>query len=147
MTNKNLMIAIARVQSEAPVIKVDAKNPMYQGKKYATIKQIMDTIKPLLEKNNLLFTSHFDFRNEQWGMLSTLVWVGGQEPEETEAFFPMERVADPQQLGKLATYARRYNLTSLLNLCFEDDDDDDDGNSFATKKTSTPKKQPTPINL
>lgn len=146
MTKKNLMLAIAQVQSEAPVIKVDAQNPMYQGKKYATIKQIMDTIKPLLEKNNLVFTSCFDFRNEQWGMLSKLVWVGEGEQEEIEAFFPMERVADPQQLGKLATYARRYNLTSLLNLCFEDDDDDDDGNSFA-KKSSTPKKQPTPINL
>lgn len=146
MTNKNLMSAIAQVQSEAPVIKVDAKNPMYQGKKYATIKQIMDTINPLLKKNHLVFTSYFDFRNEQWGMLSKLVWVGDSELEEIEAFFPMERVADPQQLGKLATYARRYNLTSLLNLCFEDDDDDDDGNSFA-KKSSTPKKQPTPINL
>jgi hypothetical protein len=142
--DKNLMKAIANVQAEAPVIKVDAKNPMYQGKKYATIKQIMDTIKPLLMKNNLVFSSHFDFRNEQWGMLSTLSWVG-EYVATAEAFFPMERVADPQQLGKLATYARRYNLTSLLNLCFEDDEDDDDGNSFVGKKTA--KVAPKPLNL
>ena len=142
---KNLMKAIAKVQAEAPVIKVDAKNPMYQGKKYATIKQIMDTIKPLLVKNDLLFTSCFAYRDEQWGVLSSLVWVGDNNIETAEAFFPMERVADPQQLGKLATYARRYNLTSLLNLCFEDDDDDDDGNSFAGKKTT--KVAPKPLNL
>lgn len=142
--DKNLMKAIANVQAEAPVIKVDAKNPMYQGKKYATIKQIMDTIKPLLQKNNLVFSSHFDYRNEQWGMLSVIAWIGEYVATE-EAFFPMEKIADPQQLGKLATYARRYNLTSLLNLCFEDDEDDDDGNSFVGKKTT--KVAPKPLNL
>lgn len=142
----NLIKAIANVQAEAPVIKVDAKNPAFQGRKYATIKQIMDTIKPLLNKNNLVFTSRFDFQNEQWGMLSSLIWCGPHgEMEKESAFFPMEKIADPQQLGKLATYARRYNITSLLNLCFEDDDDDDDGNSFMAKKT--PKTAPKPLNL
>ena len=142
---KNLAKAILNIQSAIPVIKAGAENPMYKGKKYATLKQIMDVIKPELLKNNLLFTSKFDFVNEQWGMKSELIWVGGEEMEKDEAFFPMERIADPQQLGKLATYARRYNITSLLNLCFEDDEDDDDGNSFVAKKT--PKTAPKPLNL
>ena len=109
----------------------------------------MAVVKPLMEENNLVFTSCFDYRNEQWGLLSSLVHI----PEKTdvtmlakiEAFFPMEKIADPQQLGKLATYARRYNLTSLLNLTFEDDDDDDDGNSFVKAKVT--KTKPTPLKL
>lgn len=145
MQKHNLYLALQKAQKQFPVIRVDAENPMYKGKKYATIKQIMAAIHTVLEENNLVFTSMFTNRYDQWGLLSKIVWVGANQTEEEEAFFPMEKVADPQQLGKLATYARRYNLTSLLNLCFEDDEDDDDGNSFVGKKTT--KVAPKPLNL
>lgn len=146
---KELIQAIQNVQNEVSVIKTDSTNPMYQGKKYATLKQIKETIKPLLVKNNLVFISHFDYVHEQWGLLSSLIYAGKTEDgteQKIEAFFPMEKIADPQQLGKLATYARRYNLTSLLDLCFEDDDDDDDGNSLVPQKTVV-KTKPKAINL
>ena len=145
MQKQNLYLALQKAQKEFPVIKADSENPMYKGKKYATIKQIMAVIRPILDANNLMFTSMFTNRYDQWGLLSKIVWVGDKTSEEEEAFFPMERIADPQQLGKLATYARRYNLTSLLNLCFEDDEDDDDGNSLVPKKTQ--KVAPKPLNL
>lgn len=146
MIGPNLYKAIMSVRKEIQTIKTDATNPMYHSK-YTTIRQIMTVLDPLFEKYHLVFISRFDRYYDQWGIVSELSWVG-DEIESTTVFFPADRIADAQQMGKLATYGRRYNLTSLFNLCFEDDEDDDDGNSLVpTPVKKTPKVAPSPIDL
>ena len=57
---------------------------------------------------------------------------------ELSSTFMVENILDPQALGKVITYGRRYNLTSLLNLLA---DEDDDAQSFyEEKKKPAPKK-------
>lgn len=129
----NLFRAIMNVRAEAsePIV-AENINPMY-SKKYATLQAIMSFLGPIMLKNNLLFVSRFCKVNDVWGVLSELVWVGEKETESISAFFPGDRIADAQQMGKMYTYARRYNLTALLNLTFVEDSDDDDGNELHSK--------------
>lgn len=50
----------------------------------------------------------------------------------------MPKKTDPQSIGSLVSYMRRYSLQSMLNLAVEDDDDD--GN--AATKQNKPQKEP-----
>ena len=139
--------AIANVHAGATEIKVDKDNPMYRVK-YATLRQIKETLLPLMKENNLMLSSKFTTRGGQWGVLTELFYMkdNADYVETMDAFFPIEKIADPQQLGKAMTYGRRYNVVALFDLTFLNDEDDDDGNSFV-KKPTTPKTTPKPINL
>lgn len=138
MTEKklNLYNAILRVREAAsrPIV-ATAKNPMFRNK-YATIKEIMDFLNPILTENKLMYTSRIVQQGEVWGVESELIWVGEDHLESMSCFFPAERIADAQKMGSLYTYARRYNLTAMLNLTFENDETEDDGNKATTPKTA-----------
>ena len=140
--------AIANVHAGATEIKLDRDNPMYRAK-YATLRQIMETLLPLMKENNLLCSSKFTMRASQWGVLTELFYTPNEtgSAEVIEAFFPVEKIADPQQLGKAMTYARRYNIIALFDLTFLNDEDDDDGNSLVPQKKTVTKTAPKPINL
>lgn len=140
--------AIANVHAGATEIKLDRDNPMYRAK-YATLRQIKETLLPLMKENDLFCSSKFVMRAGQWGVLTELFYVPSEKgsAETMEAFFPVEKIADPQQLGKAMTYGRRYNIVALFDLTFLNDEDDDDGNSLVPQKKTVTKTAPKPINL
>lgn len=141
----DINVAIFELRKEVAPILSDKTNPMYKSD-YATIFQIMKTLDPLFAKHGLVFYSTIDRAEEVWGVLSVLRHV--ESGTEVRAFFPTDRIADAQQMGKLLTYARRYNLAALLNLCFENDKDDDDGNGLLPGKKATAKRvEPKPLNM
>lgn len=138
-----LFKALANVKKELSVITTDNANPVYQGAGYATLHNIMSVLQPLLDKNNLVLYSQFVKHQDtnEWGVRTTLVHYGENEMHSLFVDFPVERVADSQNNGKVMTYARRYNIGALFNLTFEDDKDDDDtGDTKVTAKTT-----PTPL--
>lgn len=147
MTEKkaNIHSAILELRKEVEPILADRTNPMY-GRDYATISQINKTLDPLFAKYGLTFVSSIAKQEETWGVISILTHV--ESNTFLTSFFPTERLGDPQQIGKLLTYARRYNLAGLLNLSFADDKDDDDGNSFVTPPKAPVKRiEPKPLNM
>jgi len=138
-----LFKALANVKKELSVITTDNANPVYQGAGYATLHNIMSVLQPLLDKNNLVLYSEFIKYTDAdgWCVRTTLVHTGDKEMHKVNVDFPVERVADSQNNGKVMTYARRYNIGALFNLTFEDDKDDDDtGDTKVTAKTT-----PTPL--
>lgn len=135
---------IFELRKEVAPILSDKTNPMYNSD-YATIFQIMKTLDPLFAKYGLLFTSSITQMYETWGVLSTLLHV--ESNTSINAFFPADRIGDAQQVGKLLTYARRYNLAAMLNLCFENDKDDDDGNGLLPGKKPVKRVEPKPLNM
>lgn len=140
----DINVAIFELRKEVAPILSDKTNPMYKSD-YATIFQIMKTLDPLFAKYGVLFTSSITQMYETWGVLSTLLHV--ESNTSINAFFPADRIGDAQQVGKLLTYARRYNLAAMLNLCFENDKDDDDGNGLLPGKKATVKRvEPKPLN-
>lgn len=60
--------------------------------------------------------------------------------ESVKSSFPVHG-SKPQEIGSSITYARRYNLTALLNL---DIDEDDDGNAANEAKKVSSKEQEKP---
>lgn len=147
---KKIHAVMKKVQDEIEPITKDATNPMY-NKGYATIFKIMEVVGPILAKNNLVFTSKMDYRNDTWGVLSKIILIDEENsgPEEfEECFFPIVyNMGDAQQIGKSQTYARRYNLISLLNLSFVDDKDDNDGAPDGSPKKTVQKVSPNPIKV
>jgi hypothetical protein len=134
--------ALANVKRELSVVTTDRVNPVYSGSGYATLHNIMTVLQPLLDKNNLVLYSEFArVEMDKWVVRSTLVHIGEKEMHSLFVDFPVERVADSQNNGKVMTYARRYNIGALFNLTFEDDKDDDDTGD--TKQTT--KVAPTPL--
>lgn len=139
-----LFKAIANVKKELSVITTDNTNPVYSGHGYATLHNIMGVLQPLLDKNNLVLYSEFArVEIDKWVVRTTLVHTGEKEMHELRVDFPVERVADSQNNGKVMTYGRRYNIGALFNLTFEDDKDDDDTGDTVVKQTT--KVAPTPL--
>ena len=137
-----LFKALANVKKEISVITTDNANPVYSGAGYATLHNIMTILQPLLDKNNLVLYSQFErVEIDKWVVRTTLVYTGEKECHSLFVDFPVDRVADSQNNGKVMTYARRYNIGALFNLTFEDDKDDDDTGD--TKQTT--KVAPTPL--
>ena len=116
---------VVKIQNEISV-KKDWTNPFYKSK-YITLDNIMDKLQPLLDKEGLVIFN----MNIPW-------WVKTIVTDLTDTIvseFTVEKIEDPQQLWKVITYWRRYNLTSIFNILA---DEDDDAQSFyEEKKTSS----------
>jgi hypothetical protein len=95
------------------VIKKDAKNPHFKNT-YATLKQVLSEVKPILSEVGLLITQPIDERG-----IGTVITDG---KDSISSFIAMPVGLAPQQIGSAITYFRRFTCSSLL--CLEIDDDD-----------------------
>lgn len=126
---KNISIALCKFQSEVGKIKKDTTNPFFKSK-YANLSSIIDAITQPLADNEL---SYVQFPSGQGGLTTLLMHSSGEWIQDTYIMRPVKN--DPQSLGSIITYQRRYALGAVLGLNI---DDDDDGNiaSVKTKKTA-----------
>lgn len=113
---------VAKIQWEISV-KKDWKNPFYKSK-YITLDNIMDKLQPLLDQEGLFIFN----MNVPWGVKTIITDLKDTISSE----FVVNWIEDPQLLGKVLTYGRRYNLTSIFNILA---DPDDDAQSFYAEKT------------
>lgn len=111
-------------QKQVNVIKKDAKNPHFKNT-YATLKQVLSEVKPILSEVGLLITQPIDERG-----IGTVITDG---KESINSFIPMPLNLPPQQLGSAISYFRRYTVCSLLSLEIDDDDANQTRLPFATK--------------
>lgn len=132
----NLLPAIISAKQKFGTIN---KNKTGYGYKYATIDEILDKIeKPLLEAG--LFIIHD--RNIEMMELTSFVYHTSGEYIGTKIKLDVElsnKMNYMQNLGSASTYAIRYNLIALFNLCAEEDDD-----GVASNKPKIEVKKPKP---
>jgi len=133
---KEIAIALSKFQSEVPNISKDGSNPFFKSK-YATLSNILETIKKPLIDNNL---SYSQFPSGEHGLTTILMHSSGEWMQDTYKMTPIKN--DPQGLGSAITYQRRYALGSILGLNI---DEDDDGNKAS--ETSKAKKENEPTEL
>jgi len=124
------------------------KNKQGYGYKYATIDEILDKIeKPLLEAG--LFIAHD--RDIEKMELTSYVYHTSGEYIGTKIKLDVEisnKMNFMQNLGSASTYAIRYNLIALFNLCAEEDDDGVASNKpKQSQEVKKPKEAPVPSNL
>lgn len=114
---ENLFKAIAAFQADCPKVNLDGK-VKYSGRefKYATLRNIIESIKPALKEKELGF-----IQLGKDGCLSTLLFHTSGESIESTISLP--EISNPQDLGKWLTYIKRYQLCSILGIVGEEDTD------------------------
>ena len=114
---QNLTQALAKFHAMVGRISKDAKNPFFKSN-YASLPHIITEIADPMEKAGLVITQ---FPN---GDGLTTMLIHGDSGEFILATYTLQvvRQNDPQAQGSALSYARRYGLTSVLNLAISDDD-------------------------
>ena len=124
--------ALISFHKEVGKIKKEAKNPFFKSS-YATLSNILDVIDESLVNNGLTV---LQMPTDVNGLTTILVHESGEFFEST--YFMTPTKDDPQALGSLITYARRYALGAILSLNI---DDDDDGNKASAPSSGNKPSQ------
>jgi hypothetical protein len=112
------MARLALVQAELPTVKKDMNNPFFKSK-YADINSFIEAIRPVCAKYGVVVLqplTHIEGRPAVKTILSC------ETGEVIESVMPIDDNKDPQKVGGLITYVRRYALQSMF--CMQASDDD-----------------------
>lgn len=102
--------------------------------KYATLDKIWDEIQDVMDQLGILESSSIKY-NDQGATFVYTSLFNIDDPDDTIcSLFPLDNTLSPQDMGKVITYWRRYNLVALLNLKIVWEDDDAQG--VGAKKSS-----------
>ena len=126
---KNLYTKLSKVKSEIGAVSKDATNPFFKSK-YFDINSLLKHVEPLLDKNGLLLLQPISD-----GLVSSQI-IDIDNGDKVESSMQMTALSDPQKMGSMITYYRRYTLVSLI----AGQSEDDDGNA-ASKASKTPEKK------
>lgn len=124
---KEIFSALVEFQKYCPAIELDS-NVDINGKtkagkdykvtfKYASLANIIKTIKPVLSNNGLAFTHLVGSE----GVTCVLMHESGQSIQSPP--YKLNAGNDPKDQGASITYNRRYSLCAILGICAEDDTD------------------------
>lgn len=130
-TLKELATALATFQGKISSVRKDGVNPFFKSK-YATLENIVDTVREPLKSVGLSFSQ---FPSGDNGLVTILMHSSGEFLQSMVQMNPKDNT--PQGQGSAITYMRRYALASILGIVTEEDDD---GNA-----ASEPKKKPSAI--
>jgi hypothetical protein len=129
-TTSPLKTAICEFKKKGISIKKESNNPFFKSK-YADLPTILDAIEVEAAKCGLVLTSESKLQGEAWVLETTLECKDSDEQKKST--FPIFG-GKPQEIGSSITYARRYNIQSLLNLAADDDDGNEANKAEPVKK-------------
>ena len=137
---KNIDEALLAFQADRPTLVKDKKA---HNSTYADLAQVYDAALPKLNALGVLWKAKATVPDGgEFGIQYALTHVASGTSET--GFWPLKRVDNPQQMGSLVTYARRYALCAALNLVAEDDDDGGaaaSGQRYAQRAAQQPRRQ------
>jgi hypothetical protein len=113
--NWSINLKIFRIQNELEAIIKDAKNPYFKSN-YADINAMLEQLQPLLNKYKVAIEQ--PMRDGKVFTILTCVETGDSKSSSLE----LQPMSDPQKLGSVITYYRRYTLQGLLGIRTKDDD-------------------------
>lgn len=121
MEKTTLHEALAKAQSEMPLVKKTENNPFFKSK-YAGLPSVLEVVLPVLHNNGLYLSQSPVTEGERIGVKTTITHA--ESGDSLESSFTMQLSKnDPQGAGSAITYARRYALVSMLGLNVDEDDD------------------------
>lgn len=104
--------------------------------KYATLDKIWDEISSIMEELGIVESSAIKY-NDVWKVfVHTTIYNTHDTKDYMSSQFPLDDTLSPQDMWKVITYWRRYNLVALLNLKIVWEDDDAQG--VGSKKKAAP---------
>lgn len=135
----NISAALVAAQSDAVSAKFDSINPHFRNK-YASLAEVIDTMKPVLAKHGLSIIQLPEVSDTGSVVLTTrIIHTSGEWMESCYPINPTKN--DPQGWGSGITYARRYTAPGILFIASEEDDD---GNA-ASQPASRPRSSEPPM--
>lgn len=123
--------ALIKAQGEMQSVTKQGTNPAFRSK-YMTLDSILDAVRPILTKHNLMLTQGMVWNSVNDDRITTIevesriIHVSGEWIAH-HVVVPVTK-GDAHGLGSALTYGRRYGLVGLLAISA---DDDDDGNTAA----------------
>jgi hypothetical protein len=127
---KELLTALVAAKTTFRPIPKDKVNPFHKSK-YASLDAVLGAVEPSLLTNGLTLSHTVDSGR----LITRLYHTSG---DYLESSFNIPDLSDPQKLGSIISYYRRYAVCGLLSVTA---DEDDDGNaakpSFANQHAAT----------
>jgi len=130
-----LIDALVKAQSEMSHAAFDQTNPAFKNAKFASLKSVIDAVKPALNANGIAFVQK-SVPMEAGIAVETVFYGHGEELATGPVPVPIDR-ENAHGFGSALTYAKRY---SLAMACGVASDSDDDGN-VATQNSTGRKPQ------
>jgi hypothetical protein len=115
---KELLTALVAAKSTFKPIPKDKVNPFHKSK-YASLDAVLGAVEPSLLFNGLTLSHTVDSGK----LITRLYHTNG---DFLESSFNLPELSDPQKLGSIISYYRRYAVCGLLSVTA---DEDDDGNA------------------
>ena len=123
----NLAAALAKFQAEVIDPTKDEKNPFFKSK-YVPLDGLIAAVRPVLTKHGLSYLQ-FPSGDGQNVTVTTVLLHESGEYIESDPFTLRAAKVDAQGAGSAVTYARRYSLSAILGVAWQEDDD---GNAAST---------------
>lgn len=133
---KNLSQALVKFHANLKPIKKDAQNPFFKSD-YLTLSGILDAVRQPLAANGLAIIQTMRVNESSTLLVTKLLHESGEELV-SEMIMPV--LQDPQKMGSLITYYKRYQLQAMLGISTADEDDD--GNSVSIPGSNQVKQAP-----
>lgn len=128
-----LATALIAVQKKLEHAKKNAENPFFKSH-YADLATVIDTSRDLLTANGLAVTQLVGGGPDVASVTTMLIHSSGEWLRDTVVGRPVKN--DPQGVGSLITYLRRYSYQAIVGFSSEEDDD---GNAASSPE---PTKKP-----
>src|SRR5262245_39912429 len=143
MSTKKLDTALFAIQGEIQGIVKEAENPHFKSD-YADRTSILEALKPLLQKHNILLLQGLvpsPSAEPSLAMTTELIHVDSGESRSFTAVVPLQK-PDPQGYGSAMTYTSRYSLVAILALPLLDDDDGNAASNLPAPRQQTMPRKP-----
>lgn len=128
-TMGKLFEALSKAQGEIENASKDKKNPFYKST-YADLASIWDVCKSATSKHGLSVMQTIEGTKAEMFVITWLghlsgEWMKSKIPLVTDRYDKEKKLLplDCQSMGSAITYARRFGLASILNICTVEDDD------------------------
>lgn len=115
-----LATALAKAQATIEDVGKDATNPHFRSK-YASLPNVLQTIRPVFAPHGLSLVQFPCHSADGYGVCTQVSHSSGQWMRCVAVARPMKD--DPQGVGSLITYLRRYAAQGAAGIAADDDDD------------------------
>lgn len=114
-----LASALAKAQAEIGSVQKDQDNPYFKSK-FSSLSMVWETVKPSLTKHGISIVQMPGSDERGYFVQTQIMHSSGQWIRSTTYMKPSKE--DPQGIGSLISYARRYALQAMVMACPDDDD-------------------------
>ena len=135
-----LAAALAKAQGEVGTVTKDSANPFFKSN-YASLAAVWEATRPILSKHQLSVVQMPSHDEAGYYVETQLMHSSGQWIRSRTYMKPVKD--DPQGIGSLISYARRYALQAVTMICPDDDDGEVAmGRTAPQKPVEAPKPAP-----